>query len=38
MSKKNHVDELSEEERQELETFSSKATHRAEDIMPCFAC
>ncbi|WP_254533674.1 helix-turn-helix domain-containing protein [Natrinema gelatinilyticum] len=33
MSRKKHVVELSEEERQELETFSSKGTHRAEDII-----
>lgn len=32
MSRKKHVVELSEEERQELETFTSKGTHRAEDI------
>ncbi|WP_198667900.1 helix-turn-helix domain-containing protein [Saliphagus sp. LR7] len=32
MSRKQHVVELSEEERQELETFTSKGTHRAEDI------
>ena len=32
MSRKKHVVELSEEERQELETFISKGTHRAEDI------
>ena len=32
MSRKKYVVELSEEERQELETFTSKGTHRAEDI------
>lgn len=32
MSKKEHVVDLSEEERRELETFTSKGTHRAEDI------
>jgi transposase len=32
MSRKQHVVELSEEDRQELETFTSKGTHRAEDI------
>lgn len=33
MSRKKHVVELSEEERQELERFTSKGTHRAEDIV-----
>jgi transposase len=32
MSKKQHVVELSEEERQELERFTSTGTHRVEDI------
>jgi len=32
MSRKKHIVELSEEERQELDIFSSRGTHRAEDI------